>query len=296
MRDDDPEDLLGEAFLTSMFGEHPLGRPVIGTIESITGMARRQLHSFHVRRYTPDRMVLAVAGNVDHRAIVTAARKAFAGFLDAGDVPVAARPGTARIPGKPGFSLLHRETEQAHVTLGVRTAGRAEPNRWAVSVLNTALGGGLSSRLFQEIRETRGLAYSVYSSVDAFAETGALSVYAGCSPERLTEVVDLTTAILTDVAENGLTAAEFERAKGALRGNVVLGLEDSSSRMHRIGQSELNYGRHRSVARSLKQLERVRLAEVNALAGRLLAGPFGGAVVGPYRSRRQLPKQLTALT
>ncbi len=295
MRDDDPEDLLGEAFLASMYGAHSLGRPVIGSTESIAAMARRQLHSFHVRRYTPDRMVLAVAGNVDHRAIVAAARAAFAGHLQPGTAPVAARPGTAKVPGKPGFSLLRQETEQAHLTLGVRTAGRAEPDRWAVSVLNTALGGGLSSRLFQEIRETRGLAYSVYSSVDAFAETGALSVYAGCSPERLAEVVDLATTILTDVAENGLTAAEFDRAKGALRGNVVLGLEDSSSRMHRIGQSELNYGRHRTVAQSLRQLDRVRRSDVNALAARLLTGPFGGAVVGPYRNRRQLPKQLAAL-
>lgn len=295
MRDDDPEDLLGEAFLASMFGTHSLGRPVIGSTESIAAMARRQLHNFHVRRYTPDRMVLAVAGNVDHRAIVAAARGAFAGHLQPGAAPVAARSGNARIPGKPGFSLLRRDTEQAHLTLGVRTAGRAESDRWAVSVLNTALGGGLSSRLFQEIRESRGLAYSVYSSVDAFAETGALSVYAGCSPERLAEVVDLATAILADVAENGLTAAEFDRAKGALRGNVVLGLEDSSSRMHRIGQSELNYGRHRTVAQSLRKLDRVRLSDVNALAARLLTGPFGGAVVGPYKTRRQLPKQLAAL-
>jgi predicted Zn-dependent peptidase len=296
MRDDDPEDTLGDVFLSAMFGAHPVGRPVIGSVESVSGMTRAQLHSFHTRRYTPDRMVVAVAGNVDHDEVVALVREHFGSRLVRGRTPVAPRKGTGRVGGKPTLEVITRDAEQTHLSLGVRTPGRHWDHRWALSVLNTALGGGLSSRLFQQIRETRGLAYSVYSTVDTFSDSGALSIYAACLPERFPEVVRVTTDVLEQVARDGITEVECRIAKGSLRGGLVLGLEDSGSRMNRIGRSELNYGEHRSIAETLAKIEAVTLDEVNAVARRLLTRPFGAAVLGPQRSKRSLPQPLRAIT
>ena len=193
------------------------------------------------------------------------------------------------------MALVNRDAEQTHVSLGVRTPGRGWEHRWALSVLHTALGGGLSSRLFQEVRESRGLAYSVYSALDIFADSGALSVYAACLPERFADVMAVTSDVLAAVARDGITEAECRIAKGSLRGGLVLGLEDSSSRMSRIGRSELNYGTHRSIEHTLQQIDDVTVDEVNAVARRLLSKRYGAAVLGPYRSKRSLPQQLRAM-
>lgn len=296
MRDDDPEDTLGDVFLSAMFGDHPVGRPVIGSVDSVSSMTRNQLHSFHVRRYIPERMVLAVAGNIEHDHVVALARDYFRGRLVRGRKPMPPRKGAGRVPGGPGLTLINRDCEQTHMTLGVRVPGRHWPDRWALSVLNTALGGGLSSRLFQQIRETRGLAYSVYSAVDTFADSGAFSVYAGCLPERFDEVVRLTAEVLETVAREGITDAECRIAKGSLRGGLLLGLEDSASRMNRLGRSELNFGEYRSLADTLKRIEAVTVEDVNAVARKVLAGRVGAAVLGPHRSKRSLPHRLRAMT
>ncbi|MFM1725789.1 MULTISPECIES: M16 family metallopeptidase [Rhodococcus] len=295
MRDDDPEDLLGDAFLTALFGDHPVGRPVIGSVDSIEAMTRSQLHSFHVRRYTPERMVVAVAGNVEHEHTVELVRRAFAGHLDRDVDPAPRRGGAVRLRTAPTLSLTKRESEQAHLALGVRAFGRHEGHRWPLSVLNAAVGGGLSSRLFQEIREERGLAYSVYSGVDTFADTGAFSVYAGCQPENLGEVATLIREVLANVASEGITDAECARAKGSLRGSLVLGLEDSGSRMTRIGRSELNYGNHQSVSETLARIDEVTTEEVREVARVLLQRPFAAAVVGPYRRKRDLPASVRGI-
>lgn len=295
MRDDDPEDALGDMFLGALFGDHPVGRPVIGTARSVASMTRTQLHSFHVRRYTPERMVVAVAGNVDHHEVVAMVREHFGPHLVRGRQPIAPRKGAGRVNGRPGLLLGTRDAEQTHVSLGVRTPGRGWQHRWALSVLHTALGGGLSSRLFQEIRELRGLAYSVYSTVDIFADSGALSVYAACQPERFAEVMAVTSGVLESVARDGITESECRIAKGSLRGGLVLGLEDSGSRMSRLGRNELNYGRHRSIEHTLAQIDRVSVDEVNAIARRLLTQRYGAAVLGPYGTKRSLPQQLRAM-
>ncbi len=295
MRDDDPEDALADLFLAALFGDHPVGRPVIGTVESVSAMTREQLRSFHVRRYTPDRMVVAVAGNVDHDEVVGLVRQHFGPRLVRGRQPVAPRRGAGRVSWRPQLTLVNRESEQTHVMLGVRTPGRYWEHRWALQVLNTALGGGLSSRLFQQVRESRGLAYSVYSAVDTFADSGALSVYAACQPERFGEVARVAAQVLASVSHDGITEAECRIAKGSLRGGLVLGLEDSGSRMNRIGRSELNYGEHRSIDCTLRELDLVTVDEVNAVARRLLGKPYAVAVLGPYRSKRTLPQPLRAI-
>jgi predicted Zn-dependent peptidase len=296
MRDDDPEDALGDMFLAALFGNHPVGRPVIGSAQTVSAMTRAQLHSFHMRRYTPERMVVAVAGNVDHDDVVALVREHFGPRLVRGQRPVPPRKGTGRITGRPQLMLANRNAEQTHVCLGVRTPGRHWQHRWALAVLNTALGGGLSSRLFQQVRESRGLAYSVYSSLDMFSDSGALSVYAACLPERFGEVARVTTEVLETVARDGITEAECRIAKGSLRGGLVLGLEDSNSRMNRIGRSELNYAEHRSIDRTLRELDEVTVEEVNATARRLLGKPYGVAVLGPHSSTgKSLPGQLRAI-
>ncbi|MBU3707326.1 MAG: insulinase family protein [Mycobacterium sp.] len=295
MRDDDPEDTIGDVFLSAMFGDHPVGRPVIGSVDSVSGMTRDQLASFHVRRYIPERMVVAVAGNIDHRHVVELVRKYFGARLCTGRDPRPHRKGAGRLPGSPGLALVHRDCEQTHMFLGVRVPGRHWEHRWALSVLNTALGGGLSSRLFQEVRETRGLAYSVYSSIDTFADTGAFSVYAACLPERFTEVAQVTTEVLESVARDGITENECRIAKGSLRGGLLLGLEDSASRMNRLGRSEINYGEYRSVADTLAHIDAVTLDEVNAVARKVLSGRYGAAVLGPHRSKRALPARIRAI-
>lgn len=295
MRDDDPEDLLNDEFCAALLGSHPLGRPVLGTEASITGMTRDALHRFYRRRYTPERMVLTVTGNVTHSAVLAAVRRSFGHRLTGSAEPVAPRRGRARITGRRPLVVRTDHSEQAHLMLGVRALDRHDERRSVLGVLNAALGGGMSSRLFQQVREQRGLAYAVYSAVTSYADTGDLSVYAGCSPQRLGEVAAVVREVLHSVARDGLCAAELARGKGQLRGGLVLGLEDPASRMTRIGKSELNHGEHCTVEESLEQIDEVTGDQVSALARELLRRPVTVAVVGPYAHPEDLPHEIAQL-
>lgn len=293
MRDDDPEDLLHEAFTEALLGDHPLGRSVLGTEDSINGMTRAALRGFHRRRYQPHRMVLAVAGNVDHGQVLRLARRSIGDRLAGDEQPMAPRVGgRPRRDPRPTLQLRTDDTEQAHLMVGVRGIDRHDERRFTLAVLNAALGGGMSSRLFQEIRERRGLAYQVYSSVSSYADTGTLSVYAGAHPDRLGEVAGVLRDVLADVAANGLSDGEVSRGRGQLRGGLVLGLEDSSSRMSRIGKGELNYADHLTVEDTLARIEAVTAEDVAHLAGVLLRRPVATAVVGPYAHPDDLPAEL----
>ena len=298
IREDDPEDLLGELFDEALLGAHPLGRPVIGSEESITGMARDTLHDFWRAEYTTPRMVVAAAGNLTHEHLVALVEEAFAvAAARAGSVsPLPPRAaGVAVLEPGPRLVLRAEDTEQAHVMLGVPGIGRHDPRRSALGVLNTALGGGPSSRLFQQVREQRGLAYSVYSGLSTYTDAGILAVYAGCAPERLGEVVGVVRSVLSDVAAHGLTPAEVTRAQGNLRGGLVLGLEDTPSRMNRLGRAELDHGRQRSIAESLDRIAAVTPEQVADVARELLSEPLSAGVVGPYREERDLPGGLRSL-
>lgn len=298
IRDDDPEDLLGELFDESLLAGHPLGRPVIGSEESITGMDRETLHAFWRGEYTTPRMVVAAAGNLDHDALVALVEEAFAGAIGRAG---SAEPVPPRAPGadllRPGPRLVLRgeDTEQAHLMLGVPGIARHDPRRSALGVLNTALGGGPSSRLFQQVREQRGLAYSVYSALSTYTDAGILAVYAGCAPDRLEEVATVVREVLADVAVHGLTPVEVARAQGNLRGGLVLGLEDTPSRMNRLGRAELDHGRQRSIAESLDRIAAVTPEQVADVARELLSGPLTAAVVGPYDDETELPDALRSL-
>jgi predicted Zn-dependent peptidase len=295
MRDDDPEDLLHETFVETVLAGHALAKPVLGTEDSIRGMSPKALRGFYRRRYTLPRMVLAVAGNIEHKDVLRLARKALGDRLSGSDSPVAPRAGKARITADTALKLHHDDTEQAHVMLGMRALSRHDERRYTLSVLNAALGGGMSSRLFQEIREQRGLAYQVYSSTAAYSDTGHLSVYAGCQPERLGEVASVLRDVLGQVGKDGFSEAEVARAKGQLRGGLVLGLEDTASRMSRIGKQELNYGRYSSVDDTVAKIDAVTSEDVYELARSLFRAPGGvsvGAVVGPYAHADELPDDL----
>jgi predicted Zn-dependent peptidase len=298
MRDDDPEDLVGELFDEALFGEHPLALPVIGSEESIRAMRRETLHDFWRSRYTTPNMVVAAAGNLTHEYVVELVGQALSGASAAAGsaAPAGPRRGEpARLAGGPQLVLAGEDSEQTHLMLGVPGIGRHDPRRSALMVLNTALGGGPSSRLFQQIREQRGLAYSVYSTVGSFSDAGSFAVYAGCAPERLDEVVTVIRAVLAEVAADGLTAAEVVRAQGNLRGGLVLGLEDTPSRMNRLGRSEIDHGRQRSIGESLERISAVTVEDVTALAKELLAVPLTAAVVGPYDDESELPAGLREL-
>ena len=294
MRDDDPEDLLHDEFAVAMLGDHALGRPVLGTVESIEGMSRSRLYGFYRRRYTVPRMVLAVAGNITHDRVLELVDTAFGPLLSGSSEPMAPRTGAARGPRRsaPRLVLSTADTEQAHLMVGVPAISRHDGRRFALGVLNAGLGGGMSSRLFQEIRERRGLAYSVYSSVAQYADTGSLSCYAGCHPDKLAEVVAVLRDVLRSVADGGLTDAEIARGKGQLRGGLVLGLEDTGSRMVRIGKAELNYGAHLTVDEQLACIDEVTAEDVATLAAELLRRPMSGAIVGPYAHADDLPAEL----
>ncbi|MFC4001159.1 M16 family metallopeptidase [Prauserella oleivorans] len=295
MRDDDPEDLLHDTFTETILDGHPLGRPVLGTEESVLGMSPPALRRFYRRRYVPPRMVLAVAGNITHAAVVRLVRTALRDRLGGDGTPVAPRRGQARVRRAHKLALRTDDTEQAHLMLGMPALSRHDDRRFTLSVLNAALGGGMSSRLFQEIRERRGLAYQVYSSVASYADTGHLSVYAGCQPDKLGEVTSVVRDVLDDVAAHGLDDAEVARAKGQLRGGLVLGMEDTASRMTRLGKNELNYGHYYSVDDTVARIDAVTTEDVAALARTLLrrpAGPTTAVVVGPYAHDDDLPDEL----
>jgi predicted Zn-dependent peptidase len=295
MRDDDPEEALHDEFCAALFRSHPLGRPVLGTEESVTGMSREALHRFYRRCYTPHRMVLTVAGNVSHSAVMAAVTRSFGHHLTGCGQPVPLRHGRAEVTEGCALALCPDSSEQVHVMLGVRAVDRYDDRRYALAVLNAALGGGMSSRLFQQVREQRGLAYSVYSAVDSYADIGSLSIYAGCSPGRLGEVAVVIGDVLVELTRDGLSSGEVARAKGQLRGGLVLGLEDAPSWMSRIGTAELDHGEHHTVEHELARIEAVTAEEVAELAGELLRRPLTAAVVGPYPDADHLPEEIAEL-
>jgi predicted Zn-dependent peptidase len=287
MHDDDPDDVAHNLFSAQAWGDSPLGRPIAGTAGSIDAMSRDQIIRFYRRHYRPERMVVAVAGNVDHTKVVRLVRRAFGrkDFLAGTSSPVAARQvAKARRVGS-GTVEATRQFEQVNVVLGVNGITRSDDRRFALGVLNAALGGGTSSRLFQEVREKRGLAYSVFSFASQHIDAGLVGVSVGCLPAKLDQVLEVVRAELAKVAESGITADELARGKGQLKGGLVLGLEDSASRMSRLGKSELVDDDLLSIDEVLARVEAVTLDDVRTLAATLFTQPEILAVVGPEGGR-----------
>jgi predicted Zn-dependent peptidase len=294
MRDDDPSDLVHDLFSDTYYGDTAIGRPILGTIGSINGMSRNTVFNYYRKKYKPSDIVVAVAGNIKHKRVVAMVEQALSrdNFLDTVGTP-SIRPNTQvkRGPQQP-VGLLYRKTEQAHMLFGMEGVARADDRRFAMGVLSAALGGGMSSRLFQEIREKRGLAYSVYAYSQQFAGSGTLGFYAGCNPTKAVEVIDIIREILSDVADNGMTHEEVERAKGAVRGSLVLSQEDSGSRMSRIGKNEIVYGQVMGFDEILKAISSVNVEDVRAIASQYLVGTPTLALVGPFKNPAKFEKVL----
>jgi predicted Zn-dependent peptidase len=291
MNEDDPTDTVHEAFTGKLFGDTPLGRPILGTVDSINGITRDQINEHYVGRYTPPHLVVSAAGNLDHDAVVALVQTAFGPVLDrfAGASPAPARlrescgmPDGYGAAAGTGVALVTRDIEQANLVLGCEGLSRTDDRRFALGVLNAALGGGMSSRLFQEVREKRGLAYSVYSFASQHADTGLWGVYVGCLPSKADEVLSICTAEVLKVVESGLTDEELDRGKGQVRGGIVLGLEDPSSRMTRLGKAELVYPSLEPVDEVIASINGVTHDDVRAVAESVLNRPKALAVVGPF--------------
>jgi len=294
MRDDDPSDLVHDLFSDTYYGDTPIGRPILGTVDSIKSMSRNTVFNYYKKKYLPQDLVVAVAGNIKHKRVVAMVEEALSrdNFLDVMAAPVV-RPNTVVKNSKQqSVGLLYKKSEQAHMFYGMEGVARADDRRFAMGVLSAALGGGMSSRLFQEIREKRGLAYSVYAYAQQFAGSGVLGFYAGCNPTKAIEVVEIIQSVLSDVADNGMTHEEIERAKGAVRGSLVLSQEDTGSRMSRIGKNEIVYGQVMDFDDILKAISRVSAQDIREIASEFLVKTPTLALVGPFKNESKFEKVL----
>jgi predicted Zn-dependent peptidase len=284
MHDDDPDDVVHNLFAAQAWGpSSPLGRTIAGTVDSIEAMTRQAVTRFYKRHYRAANIVVSAAGNVDHARVVRQVRTAFSrnGFLAGNEVPVRPRSAQRVVKVHPGSVSTERPLEQVNLVLGVNGLHRTDDRRFALGVLNTALGGGTSSRLFQEVREIRGLAYSVFSFASHHADAGLVGVSVGCLPGKVEEVLDTVRAELAKLGAEGLSPLELSRAQGQLRGGLVLGLEDSASRMSRLGKAELVYDELLTIDEVIDRINAVTLDQVRDLARELFSQPELLAVVGP---------------
>jgi predicted Zn-dependent peptidase len=294
MRDDDPSDLVHDLYAETYYGDTQLGRPILGTVESIKTMSRNAVFNYYKKRYLPQDLVVAVAGNIKHKKVVEMVERALSpdGFLDVKGAPQIRGNDILRKAKQNPVGLITRKTEQAHMFYGMEGVARHDDRRFAMGILASALGGGMSSRLFQEIREKRGLAYSVYAYAQQFAGSGQIGFYAGCNPTKAIEVIEIIREVLTDVAEHGMTHEEIDRAKGAVRGSLVLSQEDSGSRMSRIGKNEIVYGHVMSFDDILKEISGVTHEDVRKVASEFLTKTPTLALVGPFKSESTFEKVL----
>lgn len=277
MHADEPADIAAEECSAALFPDHPLGREVLGTESSVRAMSAEQIRTFFGQHYRPGNMVASVAGDLDHGAVAEGMQKRFTGIVG-GEPPERTAPSAAIEP----LRVTRRATEQAHVVLGIRSVDRFDKRRYALAILNHVLGGGLSSRLFQEIRERRGLAYSIWSDRVAYRDAGSVSIGVGTAPEHVDEVLGIVVGELAALGDAGITERELAIARGNLRAETLLASEDSGARMSRIGASLLLHGEILEVDEILSRLEAVTIDEVGSVAVEVATGPRSLSVVGPF--------------
>ena len=282
MVDDNPQDLVHDLAAEAVFGTHPLGRPVIGSARVISSVTPRALRAWHEGAYVGSNVVLAAAGNVRHERLV----ELFASHRPRKKAASRVKRAPLRRLPRPGYRFLRRRTEQYHVVLAAPGIAREDDRRYAVSLLDAILGGSASSRLFQEIREKRGMAYSVYTYGSQYAETGQIGIYVGTREDNLRECLDVTAAELADIAVGSLRPGELDRAKENLEGRLLLSLESTSNRMTRLGRALITDTELVSVEETIRRIRAVTEADVAAAARELFA-PEGlsAAGIGPRESR-----------
>lgn len=272
---DDPDDVVFGLLYEALFPEHPLGREVLGTESSVAAIGRDEIVGFHDHWYRAPNLVVAAAGAVDHGTLVDQVAEAFSGRTG-GEAPVRTAPTLEPVEAR----RLARPTEAIHVAWGWRGPRRDDPRRHALALGIHVLGGGLSSRLFQTVREDRGLAYNVFSSMAGYEDAGLVSVYAGTAPERAGELRKVVADQVVDVASHGITAAELAIARDGFEGSILLGLEDSGSRMSRLGMSQSLLGRVVPLDEYVETLRAATLDEVNAVLAEVLSPEPVVAIVG----------------
>ncbi len=278
MRDDTPDDLVHDVFANTLFPEHPLGREVIGFESTVTDMTRESVSGYHATHYHPSNAVFAAAGNLEHETVRALAER----LGPSADGHRPSRSFTA-LGAPERVRVVERDTEQAHLVIGVRACPHRDPDRYAATVLNHVLGGGMSSRLLQEIREVRGLAYSVYSFRAAFDDAGYLAVYAGTTVDRAKETLSLIHEELDRVVrERAISDDELRAAKGHLTGSLLMSLETSAARMRRIGHGELVDGEIPPLEELARRVDAVTLDDIARVIERFLEQPRALAVVGPF--------------
>lgn len=264
MYEDSPDELIHDLFSEYVWNDHPLGKPILGTEESIHGLSREKILDYLGHHYAPDNLVVAVAGKISHEDVLKKLTPIFGEFK---------RGGKRILEGTPKEQAIQRyntkDTEQMHLIIGVPGLGQDDEDIYPMHIFNNILGGGLSSRLFQEIREQRGLAYSVYSYHSTYVDTGMFAIYAGTTPSNTQEVVECILAELQEMRSNGITADELAKTKAQIKGGLYLGLESASSRMSRLGKTELCYDRVISPEEMVEKLEKVTLEDVKRVMNRL---------------------------
>ena len=282
MVEDNPQDLVHDLVAEAVFGSHPLGRPVIGSAEVISSVSRRALRSYHEGAYVASNVVIAAAGNIDHARLLKLVK---ARVGEASHDFCLTRKPAGRMP-QPGTRFQRKDTEQYHVCLAAPGIPRDDERRYAASLLDAIVGGSASSRLFQEIREKRGMAYSVYSFGSQYADSGLVGLYVGTREENLAECLEIAAAELVDVASGSLRSGELERAKDNLKGRLLLSLESTSARMTRLGKAVVTGSEITSVDDTIARVDGVTEADVAALAAELFApGRLSAAGIGPDEDR-----------
>ena len=285
MYEDTPQDLVHDLIAEAVFGSHPLGRPVIGTAEVISSVSRRSIQSYHRAMYVPANIVVAAAGNLDHDRLVELVQSSGAGRSDVSEGKLRVRPPLVRTP-KPGRRFQRKDTEQYHVCLGAPGVSRSDRRRFAASILDAILGGSASSRLFQEIREKRGLAYAVYSFLSEYADTGQIGIYIGTREDNLADALAIAVEQIADIAGGHLRESELQRAKENLKGRVLLSMESTSTHMNSLGKSLVTDSEILSLDRIVAEVEAVEAEAVCELAALLLAPErLSAAGIGPSEER-----------
>ena len=288
MVEDTPDDLVHEIFAEAFWSGHPLGRPILGLPSTVSSLDRTTLGHYFKDAYVAPNFVVVAVGNLDHESVKALVQQTFEAVPSNGSVPREEPPSVV-----PAVQVRHKELEQSHVCLGTPGLPQNHADRYIGHALNTVLGGSMSSRLFQNVRERRGLAYSVFSSMSAYQDAGALSIYAGCANDAVSELIDVVLAEIRRMRKEPITADELRRAKDHLKGSLMLNLESTSSRMSHHARQEIYRDYEESLDEMLESIERVTADDVHQLAGRLfardgLSATVLGNVNGLQLTREQL--------
>jgi predicted Zn-dependent peptidase len=288
--EDTPDDVVHDLFTEAFWPDHALGRPVLGRVETVSVFARKEIIRFFKKIYAPSNLIVAAAGNLEEEQLLDLVRERFSTLSTPPD-------GIQNVPPKvsPTIQLEEKDLELAHLVLGSEAPPQASPRRHAAYVLNAVLGGNLSSRLFQVIREEHALAYSVFSSLSPYHDTGQFSIYAGTEPQNVPRVLDLVMAELRKIKSHPVEEAELSRAKSHLRGSILMGLESTSARMSQLARQEMYFGRYVSADEVISGIDAVSSSEVLELAGEMFGrGPLAMTVLGKLEHLRPIPESLVA--